>query len=173
MKCVNVEIKARCSNPSIIRDILKSHGADFKGLDHQVDTYFRVHSGRLKLREGAIENALIFYQRENVQGPKQSGVMLFKTEPGSQLKDVLLCSLGALVVVDKQREIYFIDQVKFHLDVVKNLGTFVEIEAIDCDDSIGEQRLRGQCKYYLNLFGIKPCDLIACSYSDLLMQKNV
>ena len=33
--------------------------------------------------------------------------------------------------MDKKREIYFIHNVKFHIDNVKNLGTFIEIEAID------------------------------------------
>jgi adenylate cyclase, class 2 len=59
-----VEIKARCSDPEKIRTILRARGARFAGLDHQVDTYFRVSAGRLKLREGKIENALIFYCRE-------------------------------------------------------------------------------------------------------------
>lgn len=56
---LNVEIKAKCSDPQRIRDILESHGAEHKGLDHQIDTYFRVQNGRLKLREGDIENFLI------------------------------------------------------------------------------------------------------------------
>jgi len=40
----------------------------FQGLDHQIDTYFNVQKGRLKLREGNIENSLINYDRKNVSG---------------------------------------------------------------------------------------------------------
>ena len=80
-------------------------------------------------------------------------------------------SLGVLVIVDKQREIYFIDNVKFHLDTVKSLGTFVEIEALDQEGTIGKEQLLAQCHYYINLFAILPDDLVAVSYSDLLLAK--
>jgi len=33
----------------LVREILKSRNADFKGADHQIDTYFNVSQGRLKL----------------------------------------------------------------------------------------------------------------------------
>ena len=104
---INIEIKARCGKPSKIRKLLRSLGADFKGKDHQIDTYFKIPNGRLKLREGNIENCLIYYQRKNKRGPKQSDVILFKTSSDTSLKEILSKSLGILAVVDKQREIYF------------------------------------------------------------------
>lgn len=168
---INIEIKAKSSNSNKIRQILKNKKADFKGLDHQVDTYFKVNYGRLKLREGDIENYLIHYQREDQEGPKQSNVTLLKSPPDSALKVILTKSLGLLVIVDKQREIYFIENVKFHIDEVKDLGSFIEIEAIDKDGLIGKDKLSQQCKQYMELFSIKNADLISCSYSDLLLNK--
>src|SRR3990167_952738 len=103
MQHLNIEIKARCTDHEKIRELLRSHGANFKGTDHQVDTYFNVRNGRLKLREGNFENFLVFYERENIDGPKQSSVLLFKNDPVSPLKSILLHSLGALVVVNKSR----------------------------------------------------------------------
>ena len=171
MAFINIEIKARSVNQEKIRAILKSKNADFKGIDHQIDTYFNVSSGRLKLREGNIENQLIYYQRKNQEGPKQSDVTLFKSDPGSSLKEVLTKALGILVVVEKKREIYFIDNVKFHLDTVEGMGTFVEIEAIDNDRTRGKDKLLEQCHYFLSLFKIQVEDLVPVSYSDLLIQK--
>ncbi|MEN7982343.1 MAG: class IV adenylate cyclase [Nanoarchaeota archaeon] len=171
MAHVNIEIKAKSNNQDEIREILKSKNADFKGVDHQIDTYFKVNNGRLKLREGKIENHLIHYQRENKEGPKQSDVTLFKSDPKTSLKEILTKALGVLVVVDKQREIYFIDNVKFHIDIVEDLGTFVEIEAIDNDGTIGKDKLLEQCQFFLDLFKISQEDLISVSYSDLLLQK--
>jgi len=168
MNHINIEIKAKCKDCGEIRSILKSQSADFKGIDHQIDTYFKVNHGRLKLREGNIENHLIFYKRNNQKGPKQSDVILFKSNPNFPLKEILSNALGILVIVDKKREIYFIDNVKFHIDEVKRLGSFVEIEAIDKDGSIGKKKLLQQCKKYMNLLGIKDKDLISTSYSDLL-----
>lgn len=169
MPHLNVEIKARCNNHDKIREILLSNGADFKGTDHQIDTYFKVPAGRLKLREGNIENYLIFYERENQEGPKQSKVILFDNPSGSSLKEILTKSLDILALVDKKREIYFIENVKFHIDTVKNLGTFMEIEAIDSDGTIGKDKLQEQCQYYLTLFGIDKNDLLSKSYSDMLI----
>jgi len=166
---VNIEIKARCANPDKIRDILRERNADFRGIDHQIDTYFKVTCGRLKLREGNIENCLVYYERENQTGPKQSDVILFPSTPGSVLKEILTRSLGILVIVEKQREIYFIANIKFHIDVVKNLGSFVEIEAIDIDGTLGKDKLLAQCQEFLELFRIAPKNLVVSSYSDLLL----
>jgi len=171
MRQINIEIKARCLAQDKIRDILKSKNADYKGTDYQIDVYFKINNGRLKLRKGNIENYLVYYNREDKAGPKQSNVILYETDPKSPIEDILTESLGVLAIVDKNREIYFIDNVKFHLDNVKNLGYFVEIEAIDYDGKIGKKKLYEQCKFYMNLFGIKDDDLINCSYSDLLLRK--
>ncbi|MFH1471481.1 MAG: hypothetical protein ABIF85_01160 [Nanoarchaeota archaeon] len=59
MSHITIEIKARSNNQDKIRSVLKSKNAEFKGIDHQVDTYFNASFGRLKLREGTIENSLI------------------------------------------------------------------------------------------------------------------
>ncbi len=172
MSFINIEIKARCHNPGSIRQILKHRNASFKGEDHQIDTYFKCTTGRLKLREGNIENHLIHYQREDQPGMKKSIVTLYRSQPGSNLKQILSKSLGILVIVHKKREIYFIDNIKFHIDSVENLGSFVEIEAIDNTGNIGEQQLRKQCEEYIRLFEIQPENLIKWSYSDLLLNLN-
>lgn len=172
MTQLNIEIKAKSNNQDRVREVLKSLHAEFKGVDHQVDTYFIVSFGRLKLREGTIENSLVHYDREDKDGPKQSNVTFYKSADKLSLKEILTKSLGILAVVDKTREIYFIDNVKFHIDKVKGLGTFVEIEAIDQDGTIGKDKLLEQCDYYLSLFEIKKEDLISNSYSDLLMEKE-
>ena len=49
---------------------------------------------------------------------------------------------------------------------------FVEIEAIDDDGSIGRDRLSEQCEHYKQKFSIRAGDLVAASYSDLILGKN-
>ncbi len=169
MKVINVEIKALCSDIERIRQILLEKNANFIGLDHQVDTYFRTGSGRLKLREGTIENNLIWYQRPDQAGPKTSHCTLYKTEKGSVLKDILCDTMGVMVVVDKEREIYFIDNIKIHLDLVKGLGTFLEIEAQSEADGLAEETLNRQCRQLMDEFGVRNDELVSDSYSDLLM----
>lgn len=168
----NIEIKARCSNHEHVRTYLASQNADFRGTDHQIDTYFVVPNGRLKLREGTIENFLIYYERSDQEGPKESRVILYKCEPNSSLKQILLKTHEVLVRVDKRREIYFIDNVKFHIDTVEGLGTFMEIEAIDEKGTIGRERLQQQCQHYLTALGIQDIDLLSSSYSDMLLKQT-
>ena len=129
MPFLNVEIKARSNNPAGIRNYLLVNNADFKKVDEQTDTYFNVKNGRLKLREGNIENNLIFYERANQAGPKNSHFHLVKVEDAKAMKEILTKSMGVKVVVKKKREIYYISNVKFHIDEVPGLGSFVEIEA--------------------------------------------
>lgn len=169
MQALNIEIKARCNHPEKIRAILEERNARFIGTDHQVDTYFKANYGRLKLREGTIENALIHYERPDQEGPKRSDVILYKSKPDTSLKALLIAALGILTVVDKQRSIYFIDNVKFHLDEVKGLGAFMEIEAIDREGNIGEAKLNEQCAFFMELLGIEPEDLLDNSYSDMVL----
>ena len=173
MGFLNIEIKAYCSNPENIEQILIDEKAEYKGLDHQIDTYFNVPEGRLKLREGNIENSLIFYKRENISGPKKSRVQLYKTQRNSGLKEVLHHSLGIKIIVDKKRKIFFIENIKFHIDQVEGLGSFVEIEAIDKEGNIGQAKLAKQCESYIQKFGINKKDLISLSYSDLLLNEQI
>lgn len=169
---INSEIKARCADQAAVRQYLEEHGAEFRGTDHQIDTYFNVPEGRLKLRQGPIENNLIFYRRADTNGPKQSTIHLAPVEPDSEIGAVLTEALGARVVVDKQREIYFIDNVKFHIDTVQGLGEFVEIEAISHDGGSSAEELERQCAHYMRELGIRETDLVIGSYSDLLEQGN-
>jgi adenylate cyclase, class 2 len=166
---LNVEIKARTNRAAAIRDYLKKNKATYKGLDQQTDTYFNTPNGRLKLREGNIENNLIYYERTNQAGPKQSHFNLVKIEDATGLKEVLTKSMGVKVVVKKNREIYYIGNVKFHLDDVPGLGSFVEIEAGNIEADLTKDQLQQQCDFYLEQFEIKPEDLIEVSYSDMLM----
>jgi adenylate cyclase class 2 len=171
MSFLNVEIKAKCNDPSFIRQYLISKGADYRGMDEQTDTYFNVPNGRLKLREGNIENNLIFYERDNQAGPKNSHFHLVKVEDAKGLKAVLTKSNAVKAVVKKKREIYYIRNVKFHIDEVPGLGSFVEIEAGNIQADLSAQQLREQCDFYLKEFKINESDLIEVSYSDMLLQE--
>ncbi len=173
MSFLNVEIKARCSNTSFIRNYLVSKNANLKGVDKQTDTYFNVQHGRLKLREGNIENNLIFYNRDNKAGPKNSHFKLVKVEDAAGLKEALTESNGVKVVVEKSREIYYIENVKFHLDdVFLELGAFVEIEAGNILADLSQEQLKEQCDYYIKEFGIQEEEMISNSYSDMLLDKE-
>ncbi len=169
MNILNFEIKIKIDNPDEIEAILKKQNARYVGKDHQIDTYFNSDSERLKLREGNIENSLILYNRVETKGIKKSEVVLQRLSAKNDgLKKILGKILGVWKVVDKQRKIFFCDNVKFHIDVVEGLGTFLEIEAIDDTGKLGEDYLKKQCEQYVELFSLDKSKFIDKSYSDLI-----
>jgi adenylate cyclase, class 2 len=169
MSHINIEFKAKADNIITLEEKLQTLSPRFIGEDHQKDTYYDVVKGRLKLREGNIENALIWYERSDFAGAKQSDIILYKHAPDDALKNILQKLHGIKVIVDKKRKIYFIDNVKFHFDRVEGLGTFVEVEAIDSDGSIGIEKLTEQCNYYASFLEIAKQDYMEMSYSDMLL----
>ena len=73
-----LEIKARYDDLNTARKILSKINAEKIGVYHQIDTYFNVDIGRLKLREveGEKSAKLVYYIREDIRKPKQSNVYL-------------------------------------------------------------------------------------------------
>lgn len=169
---VNIEFKARVENLQPYRDLLQKEGAHFQGEDHQVDIYFEVPEGRLKLRQGSIENNLIFYHREDVAGSKRSDIDLYPVNDSEKLLTLLKHALGTIVTVDKKREIYWIDNIKIHLDTVDTLGTFLEVEAIDFDGTGSAEKLQQQCDSMQELFDITQDQMLDVSYSDMLLNQS-
>ena len=172
MPILNFEFKAKTTELDNLEKKLLKLNPKFIGEDNQTDTYFNVTTGRLKLREGNIENSLIYYERQNTAGAKQSDVLLYRHNPDKTLKDILIKLHGIKVIVEKIRKIYFIDNVKFHFDTIPELGTFIEVEAIDKNGNIGIEKLKEQANKYAALFNIKPSDYIALSYSDLILKST-
>lgn len=169
----NIELKAYCKNKEKIREILLSIGAESNGTHQQTDTYFHSKSGVLMLREENNENNLIHYIREDKKGAKESKANIFPTTLNSTLKEILEKTIGTACIVVKTREIYIIDNVNFHIDTVDGLGDFVEIKAMDSDNSIPIEKLYEQCNQYIKTLEINAKDLISESYSDLLQQNNL
>jgi predicted adenylyl cyclase CyaB len=171
MKLLNFEFKARLKDEPHVREALKKLGARFVGTDHQIDTYFRVPSGRLKVREGRIENALIFYRRSNIRRARQAAVEMMPLPRRNSLRAILARALATLAVVDKRREIYFVKNVKIHLDRVRQLGKFLEVEAMSRTGDAN--KIRSQARQFQKLLGITAEDIVAESYSDLILAKRL
>ena len=168
MEIRNFEFKAKVNDLEKYESKLLTLNPLFKGTDNQIDTYFNVAKGRLKLREGNIENSLIQYDRENTADSKLSNIILYQHEPNKALKHILALQLGIKVTVTKQRKIYFIDHIKFHFDTIAELGVFIEVEAIDTKNEFTTEQLKTQCDTYFDFFELDKNQLIDKSYSDLI-----
>ena len=165
-----VELKAKIEDLDIVRDKLTSLGAQYIGTFRQIDVYFDVPEGRLKLREVEDDNKveLIYYQRENIAEPKKSDVFILKIQEPAFLKTILGRLLKIRATVEKVREIYRYQGTQIHLDRVKNLGTFLEFER---ETSAGAQAIRNNRQVLGKLMeklGISSESLEELSYSDLI-----
>jgi adenylate cyclase class IV len=54
MSILNIEFKAKTNKLAALETLLQKLDPLFIGEDRQVDTYFNVQSGRVKIREGNI-----------------------------------------------------------------------------------------------------------------------
>jgi adenylate cyclase class 2 len=173
MKHINIEIKAKCFHPQKVEAFLVAHNANFKGTDLQKDTYFHVPHGRLKLRQGNIENNLIYYKRDDQKGPKQSNFYLIEVSMPLEMEAILAAALGIKIIVEKKRRIFYLGNIKVHIDEVPQLGCFIEIEAGNIlRPDISAEELRKQCTDLMQHFEIRDEDLIEKSYSDMLLSHD-
>ena len=166
---LNVEIKARIKDPELVEMQLVQVGAVFHGTDFQKDIYYQVNKGRLKLRKGNIENSLIYYERANQKEAKSSFFELTRLPANTNIEQVLAKVLEVKVIVEKKRKIFYWDNLKIHIDFLKELGHFVEIEARDMDGRFTENELQLQCLNCQKLLDIRESDLLSTSYSDMLL----
>src|SRR5206468_6685546 len=122
----NVELKATDPDPERSLKVVQGLGADDRGVLHQRDTYFRVPSGRLKLREEEPGGAsLVQYDRVDDASARESRYRVVPVDDASGLCAALESSLGVLAVVEKERHLLLWQNVRIHLDRVRDLGDFL------------------------------------------------
>ncbi len=160
-----VELKARYEDLGKARALLS--GADRVGAFRQVDTYFALGDRRLKLRsvDGANEGQLIYYERPDVAGVKESRVLLATLADAAAVREILMHIFPVKAEVRKTREIYRFQGVQVHLDTVQGLGKFLEFEKVLTDESEREEGTK-QLESLRRYFQIPDEDLMSSSYSD-------
>ncbi len=163
----NLELKARIASPDETERAARQSGARHSGILHQVDTYFVVPNGRMKLREFSDGSAeLIVYERPDDTPERWSRYQKLPVTDPRGLKGLLGQVFGVLVEVRKVRVVYQIENARIHIDRVDGLGAFIEFEVQDSGREQSEKmmlRLR-------SLFSIRDEHIVRGSYSDLILQ---
>ena len=114
---------------------------------------------------------LIYYERENLSGPKQSKYAISSTIEPVKLHAVLSVALGIRVVVRKIRLVYNVGQMRIHLDEVDGLGSFIELEFVLRPNQDIEEGFK-TTRDIMKSLEISDEDLIAESYADLLESRG-
>ena len=168
----NIELKIKVGDFRDIRRKLDDLGGIFKGKMHQIDTYYNKNNARLKIRE--INNKtfeIISYRRPNTSGHKISNYNI-KPLSGHECqlqKSQLRNTLGERVIVDKIRRLWLYKNTRIHLDKVKKLGNYLELETVvrgDIEEAMGEFNL------VVRNLKLERFEKIAGSYSDIVLRQN-
>jgi len=170
----NIELKARMKDPAKALLACTQLQAVAHGEIHQIDTYFLVPRGRLKLREAHPSSCeLIYYERDDIAGPKGCDYTRYPVD--TSIKAFLDQVLGIQAVVEKQRTLYLWENVRIHLDDVKGLGQYIEFEAVlspGADTSHADQAGYHQLAHLMQAFEITEDDCETGSYLDLVLQQK-
>jgi adenylate cyclase class IV len=168
----NIELKARARDWEKLRTAAAAMADTTVTVLEQVDTFFLVPAGRLKLRElGPDRGELIFYQRPDQAGPKLSDYTITVTDRPGSLRDTLAQALGVCGEVRKRRWLFlssrFGGHTRIHLDEVKGLGHFLELEVVLEPGQPPEEGER-IAEEFRTALDIRDEDLIECAYVDLV-----
>ena len=168
----NIEIKARIESVEALAERVAAIANEGPIEIPQDDTFFACERGRMKLRAlSATEGQLIFYQRPNQKGPKESAYILYSTVSPDSLREVLSLAYGQAGCVRKHRTLYLVGRTCVHLDRVENLGDFLELEIVLSEGERAEPGVE-EAQGLMALLGISSTQWIDAAYVDLLAQQH-
>jgi homotetrameric cytidine deaminase len=168
----NVELKAHDPHPEHTLERALAAGAEDRGLLRQRDTYFDVARGRLKLREEEPGGAtLIAYERPDAASERVSDYRLVPVAEPDALREALAAANGIVAVVVKRRRLLLWETVRIHLDEVRGLGSFLELEAV-AEPGSDLSRERAQVGELRLALDIRDEALRAGSYADALVSRG-
>jgi adenylate cyclase, class 2 len=164
---LNLEIKIQLDSHELALTVLKNLNAEFVRVINQKDVYYKLPGFLLKLRIEDNEESLIKYNRDEKNTDRFSDyeVIHFKSS-GTEKFFNSIFEIEA--VVEKQRTLYLYKNTRIHLDIVKNLGTFMEFETLVLE---GKEDAKERFNFLVTQFGINTNKQIKCSYRDLIIKK--
>ena len=164
----NLEFKARLTSLTTAHRLAQELTTRDPLREFQVDTYFHAPRGRLKLREiDQCRGQLIWYQRADQAAARESHYHLAEITDVAAISQLLSAVLGIRCRVEKQRTVYWYENVRIHLDEVGSLGTFIEFEAVIT--TVAERAAAvGQLEFLSEAFKISATDVLTMSYGDMM-----
>jgi adenylate cyclase len=168
----NIEIKARIASVEELMPRAAALADQGPVEIAQDDRFYECPNGRLKLRRfGADRGELIFYQRADEQGPKESFYLRSPTTDPDGLHATLAAAWGVRGQVLKQRTLYIAGRTRIHLDRVQGLGDFLELEVVLADEEPAEAGVQEAHELMARL-GVASSRLVQGAYLDALDQTH-
>ena len=164
----NLELKIKIESHQKIQKKLAEINADNIGMLHQKDVYYNVPEGLLKLRIENGKESLIFYRRDEKGSNRWSDfdVLKFEKNGGEQFFNKIFT---IETVVQKTRELFIYNNTRIHLDEVKALGSYLELETLVLK---GKEEAKLRFKNIINVLELDTSKQIRKSYRDLLLKSK-
>jgi predicted adenylyl cyclase CyaB len=166
----NVEIKARIPSVDLLLPVVAGLADRGPVEISQDDTFFACPRGRLKLRAfSETDGELIFYQRADIVGPKESSYVIAPTKSADSLCAALSLAYGQIGRVRKHRTLFLAGRTRLHLDRVEGLGDFLEIEVV-LEQEESTRAGTALAEELLVKLDISPDQLVKEAYVDLILK---
>lgn len=165
----NLEIKIAVKSLNEVEKKLSALNAENSGVLIQTDIYYKTKNGLLKLRMENGENQLIHYFRNETVKDRWSDYSVLKIN--DYKADKFLAGLFKTeVTVKKSRNLYWYKNTRIHLDKVKGLGTFLELETKLIN---GKKEAKERFDFLVNYLQLDAKKQIRQSYRDLLLEREI
>jgi adenylate cyclase class 2 len=171
---LETEVKIKLSHPRIEdleKELIKNN---FKFINEEIqeDIYFNSIYKDFKLTDEALRIRVSKDKAElTYKGPKLSSDIKVREELSCEIKDVnsmisILEKLGFLpkYKINKKRKNYMWGKYIISLDIVENLGEFIEIEAND----VSKNEFKSFVSEFVEKFGIKG-EVLLKSYLEIML----
>ncbi len=164
----NLELKIKLESFNEIKKRLKKIGADFKATLNQKDIYYGNPKGLLKLRIENNAESLIWYNRNENSENRWSNYSLLKFKNGNAEK-FFRQIFEIETVVEKKRFLYMYKNTRIHLDKIKHLGNYLELETLVLR---GQKDAKRRFKEMVTLLDLDTKNQIKKSNRDLMLERQ-
>lgn len=162
----NLELKIQIDDLDFFKVELNKRNSIFSGTLKQIDTYYSFYKGLLKLRNQNGKYELIKYNRIEKGSERWSNYSLLFIN-GEEVENYFNDLFEIETVVEKVRQVYIYKNTRIHLDTVKKLGKFLELETVV--NNITEDEAIEEFNEVVHFLKLDTNKEIRKSYRDLLL----
>ncbi len=162
----NLELKVPVHSFRKIKKILIGLKAKYEGLLNQKDVYYKNSRGLLKLRIQNGRQSIIYYDRDETSKNRWSNYE-YLVLSGGNAESFFKKIFNVTAVVEKKRQLFLYDNTRIHLDEVKGLGKFIELETLVIN---GKADAKRRFDNTVKILGLDARSQIKKSYGDLIIK---
>jgi predicted adenylyl cyclase CyaB len=164
----NLEVKIKFDSFNEMKKTLRKIGAEFTATLNQKDIYYKNSNGLLKLRIENGEETLIQYNRNENSKNRWSNYNLLRFSDGNAEK-FFRKVFEIETIVEKKRLLYLYKNTRVHLDNIKHLGNYFELETLVIN---GQKDARERFNEIASLLMLDMKKQIKKSNRDLMIGKK-